>query len=246
MTSIVISQPMFFPWVGMFEQIRLADIYVHYDDVQFSKGSFSNRVQVKTADGSKWLTVPLPSLHLGQVINQVAIGPIGEWGPRHLALLEQSYDEAPHAKEMLALVRQVYARPFANLSELGIASMDATREFFGLAPKARFVRSSDLGISGQSDARVLAIVKHLGGDRYITGHGARNYLDHERFATEGVFVDYIDYRKVPYPQLHGAFTPYVSILDLIANRGRDGASVICSGTLPWREFLATFTDKERS
>ena len=49
MTTVVISQPMFFPWVGMFEQIALADVYVHYDDVQFSKGSFTNRVQLKTA-----------------------------------------------------------------------------------------------------------------------------------------------------------------------------------------------------
>ena len=50
MTVVVISQPMLFPWVGMFEQIRLADVYVHYTDVQFSKGSFVNRVQIKTAD----------------------------------------------------------------------------------------------------------------------------------------------------------------------------------------------------
>ncbi|MBC8123824.1 MAG: WbqC family protein, partial [Gemmatimonadaceae bacterium] len=59
MNTVVISQPMLFPWIGMFEQICLADVYVHYDDVQFSKGSFSNRVQVKSASGSKWITVPL-------------------------------------------------------------------------------------------------------------------------------------------------------------------------------------------
>ncbi len=59
---VVISQPMLFPWAGMFEQIRLADVYVHYPDVQFSKGSFTNRVQVKTAGGSRWLTLPLRDL----------------------------------------------------------------------------------------------------------------------------------------------------------------------------------------
>ena len=35
--NVVISQPMLFPWVGMLEQVRLADSYVHYSDVQFSK-----------------------------------------------------------------------------------------------------------------------------------------------------------------------------------------------------------------
>ena len=71
--KVVISQPMFFPWVGMFEQIRLADIYVHYGDVRFSKGSYVNRVQIKTAQGVRWLTVPLQGVSLGQVIEQVRI-----------------------------------------------------------------------------------------------------------------------------------------------------------------------------
>lgn len=43
---------MFFPWVGFLEQLKLVDVYVFYDDVQFSKGSFTNRVQVKATDAS--------------------------------------------------------------------------------------------------------------------------------------------------------------------------------------------------
>ena len=64
--KVVITQPMFFPWAGLLEQLRMADIIVYYDDVQFSKGSFTNRVQIKTPFGKKWLTVPLKnfSLHL--------------------------------------------------------------------------------------------------------------------------------------------------------------------------------------
>jgi len=53
---IVISQSMYFPWVGLLEQIRLAEFFVHYDDVQLTR-VFTNRVQVKTAQGSKWITV---------------------------------------------------------------------------------------------------------------------------------------------------------------------------------------------
>ena len=30
--TLVVSQPMYFPWVGMLEQIRLCDTYVFYDD----------------------------------------------------------------------------------------------------------------------------------------------------------------------------------------------------------------------
>ena len=59
MISVVITQPMYFPWIGMLEQMRLADHFVSYAGAAFSKGGFTNRVQVKTANGVHWLTVPL-------------------------------------------------------------------------------------------------------------------------------------------------------------------------------------------
>ena len=246
MATVVISQPMFFPWVGMLEQIRQADTYVHYDDVQFSKGSFSNRVQVKTAAGSKWLTVPLRNLHLGQTINQVEIEPMADWITRHLALLEQAYRGAPFAEDMLSLVRGVYALPHANLSELAIESTMALLRYFGIGSGTTFHHSSLLGTPGRNNERVLALVRRCGGDRYVTWHGAKNYLDHEGFAAAGVEVDYLDYQKIPYPQLHGEFTPFVSALDLVANCGRQGISVISSGTISWKEFMARINQAENA
>ena len=68
---VVISQPMYFPWAGILEQVRLSNVFVHYEDVQFTRGSFSNRVQVKTEKGMHWLTVPLKNFILGQQINKL-------------------------------------------------------------------------------------------------------------------------------------------------------------------------------
>jgi len=237
MKRVVISQPMLFPWVGMFEQIRLADTYVHYDDVQFSKGSFVNRVQIKTRGGTKWLTVPLRNLRLGQEIKDVALDDRYDWRRAHVDLLAQAYDTAPFKEEMLALARTVYAAPCATISGVAAASLAAVCNYFELTRPESFLFSSQLGIGGQSSRRVLDIVKHLGGDTYITGHGAQHYLDHELFAREGVHVEYMNYQKREYRQLHGAFTPYVSILDLIANEGRDGLKVITSGTVYWKDFI---------
>jgi hypothetical protein len=238
MTTIVISQPMFFPWVGLLEQLRLADVFVHYDDVQFSKGSFTNRVQMKTAKGQAWVTVPLRGQRLGDDIRDVVVDEGGIWKARHLAQLSQAYEGAPHRRDMLRIVEEVYASRHENLASLSIASFHALADYFELADGKRFERSSALGIGGKSDARVLAIVQRFGGDRYVTGHGARNYLDHEGFERSGVHVDYVDYEKRGYPQLHGEFTPYVSALDLVANAGKAGRSVFVSRGVPWREFLA--------
>ena len=235
--NVVISQPMFFPWVGMFEQVRLADHFVFYDDVQFSKGSFVNRVQIKTAAGIKWLTVPLKGLSLGQRIQDVQVDGAKNWQRQHIDMLKQAYAQAPGLKDMLALVQEVHDLAPATVGALSEASMVAVCRWFGIDTGRQFHHIGELPVGGSGSQRVLDIVQRLHGSRYITGLGAANYLDHEAFEQAGVAVEYMAYRKTPYPQLHGEFTPYVSILDLIANVGHAGIDHICSGTTHWKEFL---------
>ncbi|MBI1839365.1 MAG: WbqC family protein [Verrucomicrobia bacterium] len=239
MRTVVISQPMFFPWVGMFEQLRLADVYLHYDDVQYSKGSFTNRVQVKTAQGSRWLTVPLRQLKLGQPIMEVRIDDATDWRAQHLALLEKAYAAAPRFADMMSLAREVYEERHETISDLSIASMNAVLRYFSFDHPKEIHWSSRTPLPSSSSERVLAYVLHFRGDRYITGHGARNYLDHELFERQGVQVEYMNYLKRPYPQLHGEFTPFVSVLDLIAHCGKSGVSMFSSGTIPWRQMLSS-------
>ncbi|MDF3031241.1 MAG: WbqC-like protein [Moraxellaceae bacterium] len=234
--NVVISQPFFFPWVGMLEQVRLADVFVHYADVQFSKGSFTNRVQVKTANGVIWMTVPLEHVTLGQKIAEVGIDNRRNWQRQHLETLKQAYARAPFRADMLALVEAVYAEKPATIGALSERSLMALCEYFGLDRGRRFLHSDGIGADSASSRRVLAIVQALQGDRYITGWGARNYLEHELFEQAGIRVEYMNYRRLPYPQLHGEFTPFVSALDLVANTGSDGRRYIASETIYWKDF----------
>lgn len=234
---VVISQPMYFPWVGFLEQLQLADAFVVYDDVQFSKGGFSNRVQAKTGSGSRWLTVPLREFRLGQLIADVRIDERQDWRGAHRAVLRNSYAHAPYVQDMLDLFGGVVDATSLSLAALSLQSMLHLGEYFSLNPRLRVLHAKELGVSGNGSQRVLDIVRALGGTEYITGHGARNYLNHVEFENAGISVLYMQYRCQPYPQLHGPFTPYVSALDLVANCGREGASYIQPTTTPWRSFL---------
>ncbi len=234
MKTVVISQPMYFPWVGLLEQMRLADVFVHLDDAQFSKGVFFNRVQVKTAEGTPWLTVPLAETKLGQSLNKTRMA-AHDWRRKQFATLRQAYAAAPHVEEMLGLVESVFEIEHESLAALSAASVEALAGYFEITPKD-IRRSSEMNIEGTGTARVQAICKALGAERYVTGHGARKYLDHESFESAGIRVEYVDYQKREYPQLHGAFTPFVSALDLAANCGHAGREVIDSGTVYWKDF----------
>jgi hypothetical protein len=238
--KVVVSQPMYFPWVGMFEQINLCDAFVNYDDVQFSKGSFINRVQIKTnsLNGFNWLTVPLKNLKLGVLINELEIDNRKNWQKQHLELLRQAYKFAPYVDEMIELVSALFDICSDNIGLTSMKSMELVINYFNLAEGKDFYDSSRLGIRGSSSVRVFQIVQHLKGTHYITGHGAKNYLDHSLFEQNGIRVEYMNYLRLPYPQQFSGFNPHVSILDLIANVGKQGKDYIKSSTIYWKEFLA--------
>ncbi|RMG24562.1 MAG: hypothetical protein D6732_23540, partial [Methanobacteriota archaeon] len=122
--SIVISQPMYFPWVGLLEQVRLADVFVHYDDVQFTRG-FYNRVQVKTDHGIKWITIPLKNRHRGQKINELVVDESKDWRRQHYDILRQAYCNAPYKEEMLSIVDEVFSIKSDKLVDITIASLMA-------------------------------------------------------------------------------------------------------------------------
>lgn len=235
---VVISQPMYFPWVGMLEQIQLADIFVFYNDVQFSR-SFFHRVQLKTAHGTPWVTVPLRDYHQGQLISDVTIDDRQDWRRKHRAMLASAYRDAPYRDAMLDLVDHVFAMPLFTIAEVARASMIELANYFGLLLGRRFLDSRSLQVEGNSSRRLCGIATALGCNVYVTGHGARNYLDHDVFERSGIAVEYMRYECRQYPQLHGAFTPYVTALDLLANCGPQGARFIASGTQSAREFVQT-------
>lgn len=226
---------MFFPWIGIFEQLRLANLFIHYDDVQFPQGrSFMSRVQIKTHSGIQWLTVPVVR-EKNQLIKDVLIDEAQEWRSRHLKTLQLSYAKASFGDEMLNLVNEIYSLKTKYLSEFNIFAIERIAEFFDISTE--FAVSSKYQIQTASSEKLFDLMVLIKGEVYITGHGARNYLNHKLFENQGIRVEYMDYKRNPYPQIHGAFDPHVSILDLIANVGRGGLEYINSPTKYWQDFI---------
>lgn len=235
MTTVVVSQPMFFPWPGLFDQIRVADIYVHYDDVQMPLGrSFVSRVQVKTVHGVRWMSVPVER-HGMQQIRDVLVDDAQPWRSRHMKLLEHAYSRAPFRDAAVDLVQRVYGAGDRRLAELNRRAIEAVASEIGL--DAEFVVASSMACEGSASERLVAIVRRLGGDTYVTGHGAKNYLNHMLFEQAGISVRYMDYAIKRYPQLHGDFIPFVSVLDLLSNVGVSAADHLGSSTVDWRSYL---------
>ena len=234
---VVISQSMYFPWVGLIDQIRLSSVFVHYDDVQFVRGFF-NRVQIKTERGIKWLTVPLVKHRRGVLIDDCIIDYSQMWIHQHRELLRHSYSKAPFFPLMMDVFDSVVTSKPATLGELSRSSIKALCDVFAVQ-QPQFLTSSSLGISGQSTQRLCDITSFLNGDIYLTGLGALNYLDENIFQKKDISVMCMKYSFAAWNQFYGPFTPYVSALDCLAHCGGGASkSLLQSIAVSWQYAIA--------
>ena len=225
MTTVVVLQPGYLPWLGFFDQLRRADVFVYYDDVQYDKHGWRNRNRIKTQAGPTWLTVPVR--HSGQGFQRtldIEIDSRTPWQRKHLASIRQAYARAPFCGRYLPALEELLQRKWERLVDLDIACVDLMSDWLGL--RRRIERSSVLSIDGVRSERLLNICRHFGASTYLSGDSAQDYLDVALFEQHGIRVEWQRFTHPHYPQLHGLFTPYLSAVDLLLNCGDASADVL--------------------
>src|SRR5690349_23337312 len=121
--NCVITQPNYIPWRGYFHQIRKADVFVFYDDVQYDRRGWRNRNRVKTSNGPRWLTIPVMNKGVqinGTAINQIQIDWTQNWVRKHWTTIEQSYSKAPFFSDYASALKDAYYRHDEFLADFTI------------------------------------------------------------------------------------------------------------------------------
>jgi hypothetical protein len=226
--TVGILQPGYLPWLGFFDQLHRVDIFVHYDDVQFEKGSWRNRNRIKTPAGPQWLTVPV--LMKGQnfpLIRDVRINKASRWGKKHVKSIEQNYRKAPYFEAYAPGLFAVIERGHEFVLDLNLELLSLLATWLGITTAT--VLASELGIGGNRTERLLGILTSLGATVFYEGASGRNYIDEAIFAQHGIKIIYQEYVHPVYTQLHGEFIPYLSIIDLVFNQGPASLEILLQG-----------------
>jgi hypothetical protein len=215
-----IIQSCYVPWKGYFDIIRSVDHFILFDDAQFRRGDFRNRNQIKTANGLKWITIPIA--HSGVYPERIMDMRIGDpdWSRRHYEMIRQSYRGAPGWPVLDAWLNEVLlAQRAPTLTELNESLLRSLCGLLGI--RTGFSRSVDHGVQCDDPTeRLIRLCQAVGATHYVSGPSAKNYMREELFAENGMTFEYFDYRGyVEYPQPHGPFVHNVSILDAIACLG---------------------------
>lgn len=225
--TVVIHQPDFAPYLGFFHRFLHADLYIVLDHVQFVTGtsrSWTHRDKIKTAAGEKWLTLGIKKAGLGTPINEIELVAGDAWGQSHLALLAENYRKASGYSEIMPIVESLYAEPLKLMRDFNLRWLERLMDL--LEVRIPFVLSSDLEPSGKKNALLVNLLEKAGASHYLSGNGARAYMEPEAFMSAGLEVVWQEFEHPVYPQQFGPFIPNLSILDVLFNCGVAGTRTL--------------------
>lgn len=224
--KVAIHQPQYFPWPRYLHKVMSSDVFVYLDTVQYEKNGMQNRNQVKSPQGTAWLTVPIRH-HSGQRIRDVEIAEPRAF-QKHAQCLASNYARTPGYRRWSDEINAILlGNNYTRLVDIAIASTEWLLKKLG--GRARCVRASALDVALLRGSEAVAdICAQLGATTYLTGRGALEYLKPEHFSAVGCDVNVQAWRLAPYEQVHPSrgFIPDLSALDLVLSHPDDASSLV--------------------
>ena len=216
---VAIVQSNYIPWRGYFDLMNLADEFILFDDMQYTRRDWRNRNLIKSPAGLKWLTVPVQvSGKYLQPIKDTVVSD-STWNRRHWKTIVHCYSKAEFFEHYKDWLEELYLGvKEKRLSRINYRFLKAICDLLGIKTEIKW--SMDYDLAGDKTERLAGLCEQAGAAEYLSGPAAKVYLDEAQFTRRGITVSYMDYSGYPeYHQLNPPFAPNVSILDLILNEG---------------------------
>jgi len=218
--TCAIHQPQAFPWLGYFDKIKAADIFIFLDNVQFKKNEWQNRNRIANGDSWQWLTVPV--IHnFGQPVSAVEINSTVRWQHKHLQAIRSNYGKAPFFKKYYPELDNIYKNDWSSLSAFSITLIRWGMEKLGISTPCRIASElTDFQSHFSADEKLIALCQTAGANVYLSGAGGHGYLDAKKFTEAGISVVYQEYSHPVYTRERFPFIANLSFLDYLFYTGK--------------------------
>ena len=167
---VTIHQPNFIPWMPFFEKIDQADVYVCLTHCQFEKNGFQNRFN---HDG-KWHTMSVKKGNV-PIRKKKYIDAIENW--------EKIKKNLPNYEDFLSMFDH---RISNNLMLTNLGIIKSVLYLRNIKTEVVLDWKTHL----KSTERLVDICVQYGATKYLSGIGAKDYLDESLFEKENIEVIY--------------------------------------------------------
>ena len=226
---VTIHQPEHMPWLGFFDKVRQAELFVFLDNVQYRHKYFQNRNKIRSSNGETWLNVPvLTKGKRGQLIKEVEIDNREvRWREKCWISISLNYKKAPFFERYRNFFQNLYEKEWPLLSDFNEYIISYIAEELNL--NVRTVKASELQVSGNGEELILDICKEVGAKTYISGISGiagRGKEFESEFSKEGIDVVYQEFYHPIYRQVYEPFMLGMSVIDLLFNHGDKSLDII--------------------
>ncbi len=214
--KVAIMQPYFLPYIGYFQLIKAVDIFVVYDNIQFSKKGWihRNRILVNSRDEYFTLTLKKDSDFLN--VNQRVLSETWEQEKlKTLRIIKENYKKAPFFSSCFPLIEEIFNFKSRNLFDFIYHSLLTINSFLEI--ESKIVLSSTIAIDHALKAqnKVLAICENLQASDYINPIGGLLLYDAPSFEKKKIELSFLKSKNIHYKQYENEFMPWLSILDVM-------------------------------
>lgn len=218
--KIAILQSNYIPWKGYFDIINMVDEFILYDDMQYTKNDWRNRNKIVTQSGIKWITIPIETK--GKFFQKIKDAKVvdNKWCMKHWQTIQCNYAKAEFFREYADLFYKLYkeCENEEYLSNINYKFIKLICYILEIDTKISW--SSEYVLADGKTERLVELVKSAGGDYYLSGPAAKDYIEEKYFREANIKLAWMDYSNYPvYNQLSKEFEHRVSVLDLIFNEG---------------------------
>jgi len=232
---ITAHQSVYLPWIGLFHKIALADYYVFLDSVQYLKKDWNNRNKIKSPQGWTYLTVPVYSKgKFLQLLSDVKIDNKINWRKKHWNSIKLFYKKTPYFDEYAPFFEELYKKEWIMLNNLNREIMKFILKKLGI--KTKWIEGSTLNLKGKKTDLVIDICKNFNTDIFIFGTLGRNYAEKNKFNKKNIKIVFQDYKHPTYRQQFKKFEPYMSIIDLMFNCGKNSYNIMMKDNISKKEL----------
>ena len=209
---VAIMQPYFLPYIGYFQLIKSADIFVLADEYQYTKKGWINRNRAILNKRIETFTLAVSSEE-----NSISEKKLhsGEMNKSLFRRIKQSYLDAPNSENITFRLEEILLSEEANLFPFIEKSIISICDF--LAIDTQILRLSELDNNKDLRGidRVQDIVKNLGAETYLNPEGGREIYKKDVFNDNDLELEFLEHNPKPYRQLIPGFVDRLSIIDLL-------------------------------
>lgn len=207
-------QPNFLPYMGYVYKMYICDKFSFADEVKFTRNVYHNYTDFCTNKQLNRYTVPINS-H-SQPFKETKLS---EWDKTQIKLLKRiqaDYRRAKNFDEVYPRIEGILSRKFEYLIDLNMELLGYVNEYFGIDLDSVMESSLNLKYENPNDD-IIEVCKATGCNKYFSGIGAKDYIDEEKFARNGIEVIWTNYK----PEDYGSYINNGSCIDYMMVKGKE-------------------------